>query len=58
MSKIPAEVWEGETFEYDLFPPQASEDSKVVDYLEDYVHNLSEQLLAQLNIEDAFSDIE
>ncbi len=58
MSKIPSEVWEGETFEYDLFPPRAPESSKVVDYLEDYVHNLSEQLLAQLNIEDALSDID
>lgn len=58
MSKIPSEVWEGETFEYDLLPPQAPEGSKVVDHLEDYVHNLSEQLLAQLNIEDALSDID
>lgn len=58
MSKVPAEIWEGETFEYDLFPPQAAEDSQVVDYLENYVSNIPEQLLSQLNIEDVLGDLE
>lgn len=50
MSKIPAQVWDRETFEYDLFPPLG--DHRVIDYLEDYVGDVSDLLVAQLTLDD------